>query len=292
MSKYTYIVTTEYNDEILMDVLLKLGFGKKLIRRLKGTGGIFVNDKSFRMIDKVYEKDVITVDWDIAEKENKPLIPNKSLNLKTVYEDSDYVVFEKPYNLSIHPCARYLDTSVGNYFSYLYPDRPFRPIGRLDKDTTGLSLIAKNELAAAITNGNVTKKYYAIIEGILDNKRGTINAPIYRPNHEDIIRVVDEKGETAITNYEVIKEINNMSLVECSLITGRTHQIRVHFSYIGHPLIGDALYNGKPLIKRQALHLGYIKFTNPAKDKEIIIKSPLPEDMKNLLEVSYERSIC
>lgn len=225
---------------------------------------------------------------------NESLVPVQ-LDFDIVYEDEDILLVNKPANMPIHQSINNYENSLANALAYYYRNESspfiFRCINRLDKDTSGLTLIAKNPLSAAILSKamkerQIKRTYTAIVEGIFNDKEGRIEAPIARKKESCIERCVDfENGQRAITNYKVIKELeNSRSLVEFSLETGRTHQIRVHMKYLGHPLLGDILYNpDDKTMERQALHAGKLIFLHPIKLKEITFKADYPDDMKNLI---------
>lgn len=170
---------------------------------------------------------------------------------------------------------------------YLNNNKKIRPINRLDRDTSGIVLFAKNEYLQElmINNTKIKKEYIAITDGILKEKSGTINLPIARKPGSIMERQVSEEGQTAITHYEVIRQIEDkFALVKLELGTGRTHQIRVHLSYLKVPILGDTLYgNPTDLIARQALHAYKLSFIHPITQKKLDITSPLPEDIVNLL---------
>lgn len=195
--------------------------------------------------------------------------------------------------LPVHPSLHYYENSLSNgvkyYFNQIGLKKKIRPVNRLDKATTGIVIFAKNEyvqenLVRQMGTGEFEKEYVAILEGILDKKRGTIVAPISRKENSIIERVISPDGETAVTHYSVLKEYPSFSLVSFKLETGRTHQIRVHSKYIGHPILGDTLYGSASLlISRQALHACKVTFFHPITHKKMICTSPLPEDMQIIL---------
>lgn len=167
--------------------------------------------------------------------------------------------------------------------------KKIRPVNRLDLNTTGLIIFAKNEyiqesLIRQMKNSIFTKEYLAIVTGTLENKKGIIDASISRKENSIIERCVSKNGQRAITEYEVIKNSKDISLVKCKLLTGRTHQIRVHMAYIGHPLLGDTLYGKESnLIKRQALHCYKIVFLHPVSYKKIELKIDLPKEFNTII---------
>ncbi len=184
--------------------------------------------------------------------------------------------------MPVHPSIRHQGDTLGNYFSSLFPELTFRPVNRLDRDTSGLCVIAKNALAASSLQGECRKIYYAAVHGIIEES-GTIDAPITRRQQSIITRCVSPEGRRAVTHYRRLSFNEKYSLAEIVLETGRTHQIRVHFSHIGHPLAGDDLYGGlRENISRQALHCGNMSFTEPVSGELITVNAPLPEDIEGL----------
>lgn len=211
------------------------------------------------------------------------------MDLSVLYEDEDILVVNKSADVPVHPSiGNYTNTlanGVAAYFQSRGLNCPFRCINRLDRDTSGGIILAKNALSAAVLSDEmrsrkIRRTYLAIVEGIIP-KNGTISAPIGRKEGSVMERHIDfEHGETAITHYERLAVINGFSLAELHLETGRTHQIRVHMGYIGHPLPADYLYN--PVydrFKRQPLHSFQLDFTHPITEKKMCITSPVPDDL-------------
>ncbi len=236
------------------------------------------------MVDKIFSGDIITV----MLCDNSFPTPNPLLNVPIVYEDSDIIVFNKPYNMPVHQSIRHYDDTLANFFAYHTQSNGeyinFRPINRLDRDTTGLCLVAKNSLAAKKLAGNVEKIYTAVLCGKIKVQSGKIDAPIGRVSDSIIKRCVCENGQPSISEFNLIAQNEKYSLVRVTLLTGRTHQIRVHFSYIGYPLAGDDMYGGNTDdIKRQALCCNEIKFLHPASDKPVELKIDIDDDMKALI---------
>ncbi|MBD5159381.1 MAG: RluA family pseudouridine synthase [Ruminococcus sp.] len=258
----------------------KKDVSRRLLTRLKREeNGITRNGTTIRTIDTVYDGDVII----LKINDSKFLEPNPQLDIPVAFENENLVIFDKPAGIPVHPSIKHQGDTVGNYFAYLYPELTFRPVNRLDKDTSGLVIIAKNPFSANILQKSCKKTYYAIVHGITDIS-GTVNAPIARECESIIVRCVRPDGQTAVTHYRRITHSEKYSLLEIHLETGRTHQIRVHFSHIGHALAGDDLYGGKrDDISRQALHCGMMSFRNPITDEFITVKSDIPDDMKNLM---------
>lgn len=233
-----------------------------------------------------------TIKVDLNYEEENDNIVSTQMKLNILYEDDGLLILNKPAGIAVHPSILHFKDSLSNgvrfYFDSIGLKKKIRPVNRLDLDTSGIIIFAKNEyiqecLIQQMNSHILKKEYIAIVSGILKEKTGTINLPISRKDGSIIERCISENGQTAITDYSVIKELDNMSVVKCVLQTGRTHQIRVHFSSIGHPLIGDSLYGSKSdLINRQALHSYHISLIHPISNKVIDIYCELPEDMKKL----------
>lgn len=281
--------------------VLKVQFqiSDRLLLKLKREQKIFVNKKIVPIWSGVNSKDVIEVNIDFEEDNSN--IPANKINLDILYEDEAYLVINKPAGVPIHPSMDHYEDSLSNgvkyYFDSISLHKKIRPVNRLDKNTSGLVIFAKNEyiqecLVKQMKTNIFEKEYIAICEGILKEKSGTINLPIARKDGSIIERHIDEKhGSTSITHYEVLKEIHianePYSVIKCKLETGRTHQIRVHMKAIEHTLIGDTLYGtSSTLIDRQALHACYVKFIHPITKKEVIYTAPLPQDMQKLVKIS------
>lgn len=214
--------------------------------------------------------------------ENSDIQPNPRLRADIVYENGSMVIFNKPAGMPVHPSAKHRDDTLGNLFAYLYPELVFRPVNRLDKDTSGLCIAAKDPHAANLLGGSCRKTYYAAVHGLTEQS-GTIDAPIARQKESVILRCVRGDGRAAVTHYEKIAQTGKYSLLKIRLETGRTHQIRVHFSFMGHPLAGDDLYGGSRAdIGRQALHCGEIVLTDPESGEMLTVTAPLPEDIEGL----------
>ena len=256
------------------------GVSRRLLTKLKRLeGGITRRGEVVRSIDTVYPGDVIVLRFE----DSSFLEPNGKLSVGTAYEDENIIIFDKPGGMPVHPSIKHQGDTLGNYFAYRFPGLTFRPVNRLDRDTSGLCLAAKNAHAANLMQYGCRKVYYAAVHGITDEK-GTISAPIARQQESIILRCVREDGQPAVTHYERIGCGTKYSLLRIDLETGRTHQIRVHFSHIGHPLAGDDMYGGlRDDIGRQALHCGEMIFTEPFSGREITVRSELPEEISKLI---------
>ncbi|MFV0464706.1 MAG: RluA family pseudouridine synthase [Lachnospiraceae bacterium] len=217
----------------------------------------------------------------------KQILPEQ-IPISVLYEDEDLIVIDKPAGMPIHPSLNHSEQTLANaLFGYFRTcDSPFvfRCVNRLDRDTSGITIVAKNPLSSAILNsdmknGSISRTYYAIVEGIIE-LYGTIDSPIARVSESLIEREINESlGVSAVTHFSRIKTENELSLVSLKLETGRTHQIRVHMKSIGHPLIGDFLYNPTcQKMERQALHAGKISFWHPITKELICLHAPWPKD--------------
>lgn len=275
------IIVSPSEDGISAGELLKnRGFSRRVIVALKSSGGLTRNGDILRTIDVVHEGEAVRA----ALSEEGGLVPNPNVKASVAYEDADAVVFQKPPFVAVHPSIKHYDDTLGNLFAAMYGDIPFRPINRLDRNTSGLCLCAKNKLAAGLLSGSAEKTYFAVVNGEI-TESGRIDAPIEREKDSIIKRCVRPDGKPAVTLYEPVLYSGGRTLLKVSLLTGRTHQIRVHFAHIGYPLCGDEMYGGDcSEINRHALHCGELRFVSPFDGKEKIVKSELPEDMKRLFE--------
>ncbi|WNF23946.1 RluA family pseudouridine synthase [Mesobacillus jeotgali] len=232
--------------------------------------------------------------------EEEQTVSPEYLNADIIYEDDYLIVFNKPAGMDTHPNVSGQGGTLANAaaFHMLSNGEGNRPrhIHRLDRETTGAVLFAKNPLITAILDKmleerNIKRTYLALADGIIHQKKGTINKPIGRDRHHPTRRRVSETGQQAITHFKVLDKIKheNLTLVQCSLDTGRTHQIRVHFSSIGHPLAGDALYGGSDTFHRQALHGVKMEFTHPFTQEKIICHAPFIDQPPIFLNIDpYE----
>lgn len=296
MSQITFAVTEEMDGVTVYNFLRdKCNVSYRLIRRLKHVPmGITANGRHIRTIDSLHCGDLVTLN--IPNDEN-PTEPN-AIPIDIVYEDEHIAVINKPSGMPVHPARDHVTDTLANAFSaHLItngePNSAFRVINRLDRDTTGLVLTARNSHAASLLHGHTYKVYYAICQGILTGS-GTIDAPIRIMEGHGIQREVGEGGVRAITHWSALQNMyltalngsaHELTLLEIHLETGRTHQIRVHFNSLGMPLSGDDMYGGsRDLINRQALHCGQLNFSHPITGEAMEFKVPLPRDMANLCE--------
>ena len=281
----------EHYDNVLHVLKEQFLLSDRLITKLKKANKIYLNSLPTYTKKSVTVGDTVSVLIDFEEDNSNIVASNIPLNI--IYEDDYLLVLNKPANIAIHPSILHFDNSLSNgvkfYFDKLGLKKKIRIVNRLDKNTSGIVILAKNEyiqecLIKQMKTNEFKKEYLAIAKGILESKSGTLNFPIARKEGSIIERTVSSDGDSAITHYDVVKEFNNLSLVHIVLETGRTHQIRVHFSYIGHPILGDTLY-GSPskLINRQALHSYKLTFIHPVTKKVVSLEAPLPNDIKNII---------
>jgi len=238
-----------------------------------------------------YIGDIITVILDLLE-DNSNIVPTK-MNLDIVFEDEHLLAVNKPAGIAVHPSILHFADSLSNGVRYYFDQqglhKKIRPINRIDLNTSGLVLFAKNEyvqecLIQQMLDNTFEKTYICLVSGHFQNKQGMINLPIARRDNSIIERCISDDGQTAITHYKVLNEFDTYSLVQCRLETGRTHQIRVHMAYIGHPLLGDTLYGiNSNIIERQALHSYKMKFIHPVFNNEIMLEAEIPLDIKKLI---------
>lgn len=269
------------NNRQIRDVLHDFGVSASLLTKLKRTeNGITLNGEFAKAIQRVTTDDLLKI-----RIESKGHMPSpRKMDIEIPYEDEDIIVLNKPPLLPVHESRNHIGDTLSNFVAYhINHDTAFRAVFRLDRDTSGLVLVAKNELSASKLAGKIDKDYYAVVGGIIEQS-GTIDAPIARCGDSIIKRRVDDTGERAITHYKPIITKDNSTLLKIKLETGRTHQIRVHMEHIGHPLLGDSLYNGDLTnISRQALHCKDIYFNHPITNEKIHISSDFPNDMKNII---------
>lgn len=215
----------------------------------------------------------------------EPTVAPVDLGIGTAYEDQDYAVLVKPAGMPVHPSRAHVYDTLANDFLFHHPSVVFRPLTRLDYDTSGLVLVAKNQLAAEIDRSRLTRIYYGITDRPVASTSGVCDLPIERETEGSCRRTVRPDGKPAVTHWRVAGRIHGLTLLRFRLETGRTHQIRVHCAAMGFPLCGDELYGGSmEQIRRQALHAAYLTFENVITGKKKTVKAPLPIDMQMLLE--------
>lgn len=287
---FEYQISSGEEGRKLGDFLRKKGYSRQLLRQLKETeNGLLRNGQPTFMTIALKNGDRIRVRL-LEKAEGSEAIMPAPLPFEIVYEDEDLLVVNKPADMPIHPSFQNHGNTLADALTWHYQqhgeDFVYRCINRLDRDTTGLLIVAKHLLSASILSDMVGKReihreYLAIVKGI-PPENGTISAPIGRKKGSAILREVNfETGEPAVTHFARLEIRNGLSLVSLKLETGRTHQIRVHMGYIGCPLIGDYLYYPEcSRISRQALHSHRLSFLHPITGKALSFTAPLPEDME------------
>lgn len=293
MNRILHYHITEREAGKTVDTFLKHhGFSRHIITHLKKTkNGITVNE------DWAYVRTVLSAGDDLCifieelhASEN--IVPTR-MPLSIIFEDEDILVLNKPADTPIHPSINNYDNTLANGVAWYYHENKspfvFRCINRLDRDTTGLILVAKNMLSAALLSSamlerKISRTYLAIVSGIAP-EYGTVDAPIGRKENSAICRCIDDiHGERAVTHFKRLSLCNGCSLVELKLETGRTHQIRVHMKHLGFPLIGDYLYHPDyTFISRQALHSWRLTFAHPISGLPLSFTAPLPADMQSVI---------
>ena len=285
-------VNNENKYDTINDVLInEFQFSNRLMTKSIKNKQVFLNNTLCDTRNKIGNSDEITVDLSMQE-DNSNIVPTE-MNLNIIYEDKWFIVINKPAEIAIHPSVLHYNDSLSNgvkfYFDKIGLKKKIRVINRLDYNTSGIVIFAKCEyiheqFSKQMSQNIFQKEYLCFVKGTLEHNKGIIDLPIARKPNSIIERCIDKKGQKSITHYEVLKTFSNYSLVKCILETGRTHQIRVHFSAIGNPLLGDTLYGTESdLISRQALHSNKIKLIHPITREDLSFESPLPNDMKKLI---------
>ena len=293
----TYTISFLEDNLTISELLKRKGFSSQNIIELKKMErSVLINNEWMHMNYRLQANQELVIH--IQENNSNEHIVPIALPFPIVYEDEDIVVINKPANMPIHPSQNNYENTLATAAAYYYEIRQntpftFRCINRLDRDTTGLTILAKNMysaniLASYMQERKIKRLYVAILDGSLEKKWGTLNRPIGRKDNSTIEREINyEQGEKAITHYYRIEQFGNYQLAAFQLETGRTHQIRVHMSSINAPLVGDTLYNTKPsatLMNRQALHAYRISFPHPISGKTMKFVAPVPEDMTSFLD--------
>ena len=292
-SKFEYIIK-ENDKELPVKELLKrnFGFSTRLMTKLKANNLVQLNGVLVKMYQKGEPGDRITVFLPIEKSDFEP----ENIPISVVYEDDDLLIINKQPGYVVHPTKGHpchtMANGIMNYMLESKKHYKIRFINRLDMDTSGLLAVAKNshcqdDMSRQMGENGVIKKYIAIVRGIIEEEEGTIDLPIDREDEDHVKRAVLEHGYPSVTHYKVLERFEKgYTLIELVLETGRTHQIRVHMSHIGHPIVGDVLYGEASvwLIERQALHARYLAFRHPVIGRYMELEAPLPEDMLALLE--------
>lgn len=281
-------------DGILSDFLLHdMGLTRRQVKQAKfRDGGICVNGARVRVTHRLGAGDRVEVKLEEERTASLHLVPRKG-ELDILYEDEDLLLVNKPAGLVVHPSHGHYTDSLYNMLAFYFQEAgahvKIRSVGRLDKDTSGIVVFAKNgtaagRLARQKQEGKFKKEYLALVEGIPEKEEGIITEKIGKREGELMRMCVTSHGKAAFTQYQVREKMQDYALVSLSLATGRTHQIRVHMAWMGHPLLGDRLYGGhSEHIERAALHASCVSLIQPFTGKEIQVRAELPEDMQKCL---------
>lgn len=269
----------------------RLGFSSRIRKAIKKPGYILVNSKNENINYILKFGDL--VELFVEDNNSEDIIPQK-MALNIVFEDDFIFLINKPAGLVVHPTTYHFTDTLANGVTYYLQSKgelcKFRPVNRLDKDTSGLVLISKSQLSHSrlskqMMEGKFKKEYQAAVHNGFASREGIINAPIARKPGSIMERMVDQSGQEAVTLYKVLSQNDFGAFLSIKLKTGRTHQIRVHFSHIGHSLFGDDLYGGsRELIDRQALHCCKLSFLHPQTNEKLEFKSNIPKDMQKLIQ--------
>ncbi|MED4888081.1 RluA family pseudouridine synthase [Lysinibacillus sp. FSL R7-0073] len=296
MTQVTYTIEEQQQGERIDKALssLQSEWSRTQIGNWVSDGSIKVNGDAVKPKYKVKAGDVIAID--VPEAEPLDVIA-ENLALDIVYEDADVLVVNKPKGMVVHPAPGHLTGTLVNGLMYQCKDLSgingiMRPgiVHRIDKDTSGLLMVAKNDVAHEslvdqLVNKTVTRKYIALVHGHIAHDKGTIDAPIGRDQKDRQKQAIVDNGKHAVTHFHVVERFGDYTLVECRLETGRTHQIRVHMNYIGFPLVGDPKYGPKKTIDfgGQVLHAATLGFNHPTSGEYLEFETPLPADYEQLL---------
>ena len=279
-------------DQIaLEEFLIEKNISGRLFRRLYRRKDIYLNGKFVRKSTMLKKGDRVSI---YMEDEENNITPER-MDLDILYEDYDILVINKGPDIVVHPTKSHqegtLSNGIAHYFKENNIQKKIRFVNRLDMDTTGILIVAKNpfghqQMGLQLEKNTVVKKYLCLVEGLVQDDEGTIDLPIGREEERSIRKVVTSSGQNALTTYRVRERYKDATLLEVRIFTGRSHQIRVHMKHMGHPIIGDSLYNKEsPYIKRQALHSYYLKAKHPREEREIEFYGPLPKDMEKLIGI-------
>ena len=272
-------------------------FSRSYIQDLIKKGKALVNGKGIKANYRLREGDIVIMN---IPKPDSPEILPENIPLDIVYEDRDVILINKPKGMVVHPAAGHYSGTLVNALLYHCKDNlsgingVLRPgiVHRIDMDTTGILIACKNDMAhqsiaAQLAKHSITRKYVAIVKGNLKEDEGTVDAPIARSKNDRKKMDVRGEGKRAVTHYKVLERLNNYTYIECTLETGRTHQIRVHMSHIHHPLLGDSVYGSEKesmKLKGQCLHARTFGFIHPSTDEYMEFEAPVPEYFSEILE--------
>jgi len=301
METITITVDEELKGQRLDKALLPMTeFSRTRFQQLIDDGFVSVNEEPVKSNYKLRLNDEVVIEVpDAVEYKVEPV----KMDLDIRYEDDDVIVINKPRGLIVHPTLSTTEPTLVNGVLYHCHDLSgingvMRPgvVHRIDKDTTGLILMAKNDkahmsLSQQLQDKTMSRKYYALVSGVIQHDTGTIDAPIGRdPKDRQKMAVTDKNSKDAITRFRVLERFSKNTLIECSLMTGRTHQIRVHMEYIGFPVVNDTKYAPKRQRGNgQLLHAHQLTFVHPTTGKTITVNAPLPQDFQDYLDMLRER---
>lgn len=299
MSEYRFTVGAEQENERLDKYLssLLVECSRNYIQKLIKEGAVIVNEKPVKASSLLHMEDEVSI---IVPQPVLPEIQPQAIPLDIIYEDDDLIVINKPKNMVVHPAAGHFDNTLVNAVMYHCGDHlsgingVMRPgiVHRIDKDTTGLLVICKNDachndIAMQLKEHSIQRTYHAIVTGVLKENAGTIDQPIGRhPSERKKMSINQKNGKPAITHYQVLERFSQYTYIQCNLETGRTHQIRVHMASLGHPLLGDELYGRKSnrfKTDGQTLHAKTLGFIHPSTNQPVMFDSPLPEYFEQIL---------
>lgn len=301
MQNFCFLITEEYENERLDKALSDLTddtVSRSYLQKLIKDNQIYVNEKAQKASYKLRIDDYVS--FTIPDQKEPDILP-EDISLDILYEDEDVIVVNKPKNMVVHPAAGHYEHTLVNGLLFHCKDSlsgingVLRPgiVHRIDKDTTGSIIACKNDfahkaIAEQLKEHSIIRKYRAICAGVIQEDEGTIDAPIGRDEKDRKKMAINHKnGKTAVTHYKVLERFKDYTYVECSLETGRTHQIRVHMTSIGHPLLGDSVYSAKKWpysLEGQTLHAYILGFVHPKSNEYIETIAPLPEYFNLLLD--------
>ena len=297
--KETLLKCTVKEESIIKDVIIKeFDISSRLLRKLKLNKSIFCNGKEAWINGMARVGDEIVVN--VASKESAENIKSEEGIIDVLYEDDSLLVINKSGNMVVHPTCLHQSGTLANFVKYYLEGKGehirLHFVNRLDRETSGVVVLSKNEytqdiLTKQMQSGLFTKEYIAIVYGIIQDDFGTIDLPIKREPDSIMTRMVADDGDRAVTHFQVINRIKDMTVIRLKLETGRTHQIRVHCKAIGHPILGDGLYSDRAtdLIERQALHSYKTCFVHPITHKKIEVEAELPNDIKEVINALSTR---
>ncbi len=287
-----HTVTADQAGRTVQDILTgPMGVSRRMIQRLTRARGLQHNRRAAWLNAKVRAGDVVSARLHPAESAGLPPVP---MDLQIVYEDGEVLALDKPPFLLVHPTSpeqdRTLAHGVAHHLAQQGAHARVHPVHRIDRDTSGLVLFAKtahahHRLDLQLRAGELKREYLALVDGVMQEDRGVIDAPIGRDPRNPVLRVVRKDGDAAVTRWEVAERYPAATLVRLELETGRTHQIRVHLLHVGHPVLGDRQYGrkGVHVIKRQALHAAHLAFAHPTSGEPIELDAELAPDMREAI---------